>query len=119
VGALHGVDGHLNLVPPPTPTGSGSLVASRNAALLGSFGQNAHCLKNAREADSALRFGGKRSDHAKIGDRQGGRLSDVDIYARRQFVQRLAFSGPKHLRVLRLACADAWRAAPVTTSDGQ
>jgi hypothetical protein len=29
VGALHGVDGHFDLVPPPTPTRSGSLASSR------------------------------------------------------------------------------------------
>jgi hypothetical protein len=29
VGALHGVDGHFDLVPPPTPTGSGCLVSLR------------------------------------------------------------------------------------------
>jgi hypothetical protein len=29
VGALHGVDGHFDLVPPPTPTGSGTLASSR------------------------------------------------------------------------------------------
>src|SRR5258705_12481273 len=29
VGALQGVDGHFDLVPPPTPTGSGCLVSLR------------------------------------------------------------------------------------------
>ena len=29
VGALHGVDGHFDLVPPPTPAGSGCVISSR------------------------------------------------------------------------------------------
>ena len=47
VGALHGVDGHLDLVPPPTPTGSGSLASSR-------MGMGASELAARRAGDAAF-----------------------------------------------------------------
>jgi hypothetical protein len=49
VGALHGVDGHLDLVPPPTPTGSGSLTSFR-------VGIGVAELAPRREGDATLRL---------------------------------------------------------------
>jgi len=48
VGALHGVDGHFDLVPPPTPTGSGCLVSLRT-------GIGASELAASRAGDATLR----------------------------------------------------------------
>jgi hypothetical protein len=48
VGALHGVDGHFDLVTPPTPTGSGCLVSVR-------IGIGAWELAASRAGDAALR----------------------------------------------------------------
>jgi hypothetical protein len=48
VGALHGVDGHFDLVPPPTPTGSGCLVSLR-------IGIGASELAASRAGDATLR----------------------------------------------------------------
>ena len=48
VGALHGVDGHFDLVPPPTPTGSGNLASLR-------IGMGASELAASRAGDATLR----------------------------------------------------------------
>ena len=48
VGALHGVDGHFDLAPPPTPTGSGCLVSLR-------IGIGASELAARRAGDATLR----------------------------------------------------------------
>jgi hypothetical protein len=48
VGALHGVAGHFDLVPPPTPTGSGCLVSLR-------IGIGASELAASRAGDTTLR----------------------------------------------------------------
>jgi hypothetical protein len=48
VGALHGVDGHFDLVPPPTSTGSGCLVSLRT-------GIGASELAASRAGDATLR----------------------------------------------------------------